>query len=91
MQYLLGKGRKDKSGDFTKGAELEECQIKKIISFLNIKNLSENNYENIKKIAEGNQTMQEGIAEMQLMEKYFSLFNFTNYIFDPTLILLMNY
>ena len=41
MQYLLGKGRKDKSGDFTKGAELEESQIKEIIKFLNIKNLSE--------------------------------------------------
>ena len=86
VRYLLGKGRKDKSGDFTKGAELEEYQIKEIISFLNIKNLSENNYENIKKIAEGNQTIQEGIAEMQLMEKYFSLFNFTNYIFDPTIV-----
>ena len=39
VQYLLGKGRKDKSGDFTKGAELEESQIKEIIKFLNIKNV----------------------------------------------------
>ena len=37
VQYLLGKGRKDKSGDFTKGAELEENQIKQIINFLSIK------------------------------------------------------
>ena len=41
---------------------------------------------NIKEIAEGNQTIEEGITEMQLMEKYFSLFNFTNYIFDPTIV-----
>ena len=31
---LLGKGRKDKSGDFTKGAELKTEQIDKIINFL---------------------------------------------------------
>ncbi len=86
VQYLLGKGRKDKSGDFTKGAELEEYQIKEIINFLNIKNLSEKNYENIKKIADGNKLMEEGIQEMQLMEKYFLLFNFQNYIFDPTIV-----
>ncbi len=86
VEYLLGKGRKDKSGDFTKGAELEENQIKEIVSFLNIKNLSENNYEGIKKIAEGNKLIEEGIQEMQLMEKYFLLFNFKNYIFDPTIV-----
>ena len=86
VQYLLGKGRKDKSGDFTKGAELEENQIKEIVSFLNIKNLSENNYEGIKKIAEGNKLIEEGIQEIQLMEKYFLLFNFKNYIFDPTIV-----
>jgi len=86
VQYLLGKGRKDKSGDFTKGAELEENQIKEIVSFLNIKNLSENNYESIKKIVEGNKLIEEGIQEMQLMEKYFLLFNFKNYIFDPTIV-----
>jgi histidyl-tRNA synthetase len=86
VEYLLGKGRKDKSGDFTKGAELKESQIKEIVSFLNIKNLSENNYQGIKKIAEGNKLIEEGIQEMQLMEKYFLLFNFKNYIFDPTIV-----
>src|SRR6056300_1057329 len=66
VQYLLGKGRKDKSGDFTKGAELEESQIKEIIT--------------------DNKSMNDGIKELELMEKYFSLFNFTNYIFDPTVV-----
>ena len=86
VQYLLGKGRKDKSGDFTKGAELEESQIKEIIKFLNIKNLSEKNFEKIREIAADNKSMNNGIKELELMEKYFLLFNFTNYIFDPTVV-----
>ena len=86
VQYLLGKGRKDKSGDFTKGAELEESQIKEIINFLNIKNLSDKNFERIREIAADNKSMNDGIKELELMEKYFSLFNFTNYIFDPTVV-----
>ena len=86
VQYLLGKGRKDKSGDFTKGAELEESQIKEIIKFLNIKNLSDKNFERLREIAADNESMNNGIKELELMEKYFSLFNFTNYIFDPTVV-----
>ena len=86
VQYLLGKGRKDKSGDFTKGAELEESQIKEIIKFLNIKNLSDKNFEKIREIAADNESMNNGIKELELMEKYFLLFNFTNYIFDPTVV-----
>ena len=86
VQYLLGKGRKDKSGDFTKGAELEESQIKEIIKFLNIKNLSNKNFEKIREIAADNKSMNNGIKELELMEKYFLLFNFTNYIFDPTVV-----
>ena len=86
VQYLLGKGRKDKSGDFTKGAELNEPQIKEIINFLSIKDLSENNFEKIEKIAEDNQTILDGVNELILIKKYFSLLKFDNYIFDPTVV-----
>jgi len=34
VQELLGKGRKDESGDFTKGAELNPDQIKRVMSFV---------------------------------------------------------
>ena len=71
MQYLLGKGRKDKSGDFTKGAELEESQIKEIINFLNIKNLSDKNFEKIKEIAADNKSMKNGIKELAINGKIF--------------------
>ena len=41
VKLLLGKGRKDKSGDFTEGARLEKNQINKIIEFLNSKGLKQ--------------------------------------------------
>ncbi|MEI9887714.1 MAG: histidine--tRNA ligase [Rhizomicrobium sp.] len=34
VRDLLGKGRKDESGDFTKGAELEFGQVERIVSFI---------------------------------------------------------
>jgi histidyl-tRNA synthetase len=34
VQQLLGKGRKDESGDFTKGAQLADAQIDKLLLFL---------------------------------------------------------
>ena len=36
VKFLLGKGRKDESGDFTKGAELEEKQIGALIDYLTV-------------------------------------------------------
>ena len=41
VKELLGKGRKDDSGAFTKGCELSESQIDEIINFLKINNLEE--------------------------------------------------
>ena len=41
VKELLGKGRKDESGAFTKGCELSESQIDEIINFLSINNLEE--------------------------------------------------
>jgi histidyl-tRNA synthetase len=34
VRMLLGKGRKDESGDFTKGAELRDQQIERLMEFL---------------------------------------------------------
>ncbi|GLH82084.1 histidine--tRNA ligase [Bradyrhizobium sp. SSBR45G] len=39
VRELLGPGRKDESGDFTKGAGLDETQIKKIETFVNARTL----------------------------------------------------
>jgi len=34
VRFLLGKGRKDESGDYTEGAKLSEDQIEKVIGFV---------------------------------------------------------
>ncbi len=58
VRLLLGKGRKDKSGDFTDGAQLEEKQIIKIIEFLNSKDLNQ-----LEQIGCKNKLFEEGINE----------------------------
>ncbi len=45
VKLLLGDGRKDESGDFTKGAELNELQIDNVIKFCNPDNFQTSNYE----------------------------------------------
>ena len=37
VKQLLGKGRKDESGDFTKGAELDDQQVEAVLHSLNFK------------------------------------------------------
>ena len=59
VEQLLKKGRKDQSGDFTKGANLSDSQTSEIINFLNLKNISE-----VKNILT-NQLAVEGIDELQ--------------------------
>ena len=76
VKLLLGKGRKDKSGDFTKGALLNEKQISKIIDFLRIKNLEElNNFECDDK------EFQSGLNELKEVIENFKLMNFKNFKF----------
>jgi histidyl-tRNA synthetase len=37
VHLLLGRGRKDESGDFTKGAELNENNIRRVLNFLTLR------------------------------------------------------
>ncbi len=70
VDELLKKERKDKSGAVTKGANLNNEQASKILSFLKIKDLKELK-ENFK-----NPITQEGIKEL---EELFKVLNFGNY------------
>ncbi|MEA2899370.1 MAG: histidyl-tRNA synthetase [Bradyrhizobium sp.] len=42
VRLLLGSGRKDESGDFTKGAGLETSQIERLLAFLTIRTRPDN-------------------------------------------------
>ena len=70
VEELLKKERKDKSGAITKGANLSDVQVSKILNFLRIKDLKELK-ENFK-----NPVTQEGIKEL---EELFEVLNFGNY------------
>ena len=70
VEDLLKKERKDKSGAITKGADLNDDQVSKILNFLKIKDL--------KKLKQDfkNPITQEGIKEL---EDLFELLDFGNY------------
>jgi histidyl-tRNA synthetase len=74
VQYLLGPGRKDESGDFTKGAELTDIQITRIINFTgwgeqgsgskSLASANEVTIANFETAVEGNKLGEEGVAEL---------------------------
>ena len=62
---LLGKGRKDESGDFTKGAGLTDKQIEASIAYSTAPALDA-------KHVEGSRVGEEGLAEIEAMQKIFA-------------------
>ena len=70
VEDLLKKERKDKSGAITKGADLNDDQVSKILNFLKIKDLKKLK-QNFK-----NPITQEGIKEL---EDLFEVLDFGNY------------
>jgi histidyl-tRNA synthetase len=74
VEFLLGPGRKDDSGDFTKGAGLDNIQITRIINFTGwgekgsgskgLATANEVTLANFLAAIEGNKPGQEGVAEL---------------------------
>jgi histidyl-tRNA synthetase len=63
VKLLLGEGRKDESGDFTKGAGLNAEQIEKVLFFVGIKNYAESADE-LAKLVAGTSKGEEGVDEL---------------------------
>ncbi|EUC01435.1 Histidyl-tRNA synthetase [Rhizobium sp. CF080] len=63
VRLLLGAGRKDESGDFTKGAGLGEEQIEKVLFFVGIKNYAESAAE-LGELVAGTAQGGEGVDEL---------------------------
>ena len=76
VKKLLGKGRKDRSGDFTAGAELSPNEIKDIYEIFVKKEatLSAENFD--EKVGK----------DIKDMKKYLTLFGLENSVFDPSII-----
>ena len=66
VRLLLGKGRKDESGDFTKGAELEEQAIERILAYLSARSDKGNaeTIANLEKVIKLDAAT-DGLAEMR--------------------------
>ena len=63
VRLLLGAGRKDESGDFTKGAGLDAAQIDKVLFFVGIKDYAESAAD-LAKLVEGTAKGAEGVDEL---------------------------
>mgnify|MGYP001822708826 CR=1 FL=1 len=73
---LLGEGRMDESGDFTKGAGLEVRQIEAVMAYLETRHGSR--YETVEalgRLAGSTEEGQAGLAELEGLEKAFSALN----------------
>jgi histidyl-tRNA synthetase len=65
VQALLGAGRKDESGDFTKGAGLSEDQIAKVIAFVTAgHSTTVATIANLGTLVIGSETGEAGVAEL---------------------------
>ncbi|MFC6445255.1 histidine--tRNA ligase [Shinella zoogloeoides] len=63
VRLLLGEGRKDESGDFTKGARLNADQIEKVLFFVGIKDYAQSAAD-LAKLVEGSARGSEGVEEL---------------------------
>ncbi|GAC1041758.1 histidine--tRNA ligase [Rhizobium sp. No.120] len=66
VALLLGPGRKDESGDFTKGADLSSDQIKKVLFFVGIKDYAESAAQ-LGELVAGTSKGGEGVEELNFI------------------------
>jgi histidyl-tRNA synthetase len=66
VRLLLGPGRKDESGDFTKGAGLDEEQIRKVLFFVGIKDYAASANE-LAALVSGTSKGGEGVEELNMI------------------------
>ena len=65
VRLLLGQGRKDESGDFTKGASLTDDQIKRVIEYLDIGRITDDAGQRVLRESVGDTAIgREGISEL---------------------------
>jgi histidyl-tRNA synthetase len=89
VRLLLGAGRKDESGDFTKGAGLEPNQIQAIVSFVEaVGGDRDQTLAELKALVEGSSVGEEGVAEISAMHDLLSAAGFGSdrVVVDPSVV-----
>lgn len=89
VKLLLGKGRKDESGDFTKGAELELAAIEKIAAYLTARS-DKGNVEtitNLEKVIQRDEA-NDGLAELRAIAELASKagYGIDRLMLDPSVV-----
>ncbi|MCX5479011.1 histidine--tRNA ligase [Kaistia geumhonensis] len=67
VRLLLGEGRKDESGDFTKGAGLDDASIDKMLAYVGTASDS-GAFVSLRKLVEGSQSGLSGVGELEEIE-----------------------
>ncbi len=96
VEALLGEGRKDESGAYTKGAGLEAAKIQKIIAFVEAGgdgDTRESVLNNFKALVSGSERGMEGVSELSEMDALFDAAGFGSdrIIFDPSIVRGLDY
>ena len=98
IEKLLGTGRKDESGDFTKGAELNNDQITRIINFTgwgergsgtkSIASANEVTIANFESAVAGNALGEKGVAELNEIRDVFAAAGYDDgrIVIDPSVV-----
>lgn len=88
VRELLGKGRKDESGDFTKGANLDEAAIKKVLDFTAAGGATGSvTIANLENVVTGNDKGAEGVSELGTIEALCSAAGYDGRIkIDPSVV-----
>lgn len=88
VRLLLGKGRLDESGDFTKGAELSEEAIDKVLGFTVAGGANgKETIANLEAVVAGNAKGMEGVAELAEMQALFDAAGYDGRVkIDPSVV-----
>ncbi|RCL00890.1 MAG: histidyl-tRNA synthetase [Candidatus Tokpelaia sp. JSC189] len=88
VALLLGKGRLDESGDFTKGADLDAAAVKRVLDFVTseVGNDSQT-IENLRKVMGNSAKGLEGITELEEIQALFSIAGYEDRVrIDPSVV-----
>ena len=89
VALLLGKGRKDESGDFTPGAGLERGGIDRVLAFLSAGGGTRGSVcASLSNLVGGSQTGEEGVAELAQMDAVLTAAGFgdSRVAIDPSVV-----
>ncbi|HWD12766.1 histidine--tRNA ligase [Pseudochrobactrum sp. sp1633] len=88
VKLLLGEGRRDESGDFTKGAKLDAAAITKVLEFIAAgAEDGQQTIANLRAVVEGNARGTEGVEELAQMQILFDAGGYAGRVkIDPSVV-----